>query len=430
MEAIDGFLRKYKLDDATGLIQKDGTYFHQIDRSHIPMETLLSQALERCLLKITWPKSMRWGSHTTKWVRPIHSILCLLDNKILPIKFGHITASNTTCGHRFLGDGIITVTNIDQYPNQLVAAHVIPSFEDRIESIMSQIKQQMPAGLKLKMDTKLLEEVANLVEKPFVIIGDIPDNLMKLPPEVLIITLKENQKYLLLETAEGKLAPYFIIVANIPSPEGNNEILIGNKRVLQARLYDAMFFYEQDQKLPLKSRITQLKELTYHADIGSVYNKVASAIEIANLLAPKFSLDQELVEETMWLAKTDLLTNMVREFPELQGIMGYYYSVAENLDSKIALAIKEQYKPQGPADEVPSTDLGRLIALADKLDILKQLFALGIRPTGSKDPFALRRAAIGSIRILQTQQIDLSILMDIGLNPEVIAFILERTKFM
>jgi len=428
--AISGFLRKYGLSGVDQLEVRSGMYIYHMLRKEGGLPDLASQAVQRALEKLVWPKSMRWGSYDIKWVRPIHSIICIFDGKVLPVKFGHITAGAVTKGHRYLADENVVINNVDAYASKLRKMHVEVDYDRRKQLILDQINGIIPTGLRLKWDEKLLEEVTNLVEFPFVMLGDISSNLMKLPPEVLIITLKENQKYLLLEDVNGDLAPYFIIVSNIPGKNKGEEIVAGNQRVLQARLYDAIFFYEQDKKETLASRVLQLKSLAYHAEIGSVYDKMQGVVDMACSLTPLFNIAPELATQAATLAKADLVTNMVKEFPELQGVMGYYYALNEGLGQELAMAIKEHYKPQGPSDAVPSTPLGRLIALADKLDSIKQLFAIGIKPTSSKDPFALRRAAIGSLRILQEQEVDAMELHKLGLGSEVVEFVLERLKFM
>lgn len=428
--AILGFLKKYNLSDTSQLQTQGEFYTYTKHREVDALPELIAKAVENALMKFVWPKSMRWGENEIRWVRPIHSILCILDGKVLPVAFGPIKASNTTRGHRYLNDHSIVIDSSVDYLQKLQAAYVQVDYAQRRRNIEMQIQNILPVGLSLRPDEELLKEVTNLVEWPVVMLGTIADNLMELPPEVLIITLRENQKYLLLNDRDGNLAPYFIIVSNIPGKQGGGQIIDGNQKVLQARLYDAIFFYRQDKKETLGSRVPFLNKLMYHADIGSVYDKVQTTAQMACKLALFFDVSTELTEQAVQLAKADLVTNMVKEFPELQGVMGYYYALNEGIDHQIAVAIKEHYKPRGPSDEVPGTSLGRLISLADKLDSIQQLFAVGIKPTSSKDPFALRRAAIGSIRILQEQGLDLEVLQQLGLSEEVVGFVLERLKFM
>jgi glycyl-tRNA synthetase beta chain len=429
-QAISGFLSKYNISSTDDLEVRDGVYYYQSKKRLLPLNEAVKKAVENAIEKLVWPKSMRWGTYSVKWGRPMHSIICLLDGQTIDVKFGPITADNKTKGHRYLSSGDVIVSNCDDYAQKLRDANIEPDYHIRKQSILDQISKILPQHCSLKKDDALLDEVTNLVEKPFVMLGSIGPELMSLPPEILIISLKENQRYLLLENEKGELAPYFIIVSNISGSENGKEIIEGNQKVLQARLYDAIFFYEQDKKTPLSSLVDKLKGITYEVQIGSVYNKIQSTINMAKKLAPLFNINIKIAEDIIPLCKADLVTNVVREFPELQGVMGYYYALNEGMSKDSALAIKEHYKPQGPSESVPSTNLGRLIALSDKLDAIKQLFDIGIKPTSSKDPFALRRAAIGCLRIIQTQGLNTDILHNLDLGEEVVTFIFERLRHL
>lgn len=428
--AIDGFLKKYKLSNTDELKLVDGFYYHKIVKEKVNIKNATKKSVEIALHKMVWPKSMRWGNNEIKWIRPIHSMISILDGEVLPVEFGPVIASNKTYGHRFLAGKAININTEAEYVQLLQKAFVVVSYEQRKNSILSQINKIIPSGIKLQQDEDLLSEVTNLVEWPVVMLGHIPPNLMKLPSEVLKISLREHQKYLLLEKENGELAPYFIIVSNVHGKNNGEKIIAGNQKVLQARLYDAEFFYEQDKKENYKIRIEKLKSLTYHDEIGSVYDKVKSMAALAEKLAPWFNIEGKEAKEISWLVKNDLVSLMVKEFPELQGVMGYYYALHNNMPISVALAIKDHYKPQGPSDSLPSTSLGKLIAMADKLDNLQQLFSIGIKPTSTKDPFALRRAAIGVIRILTDQKIPLGKLEELNLSDELINFITERKKNM
>lgn len=345
-QAISGFLSKYNIDSTDDLEVRDGVYYYKSEKRLLPLNEAVKKAVENAIEKLVWPKSMRWGSYSVKWVRPMHSILCLLDGTVIDVKFGPIIGGNNTKGHRYLSAGDITISNCDDYPKKLRDANIEPDYDIRKQSILDQISQILPKNCTLKKDESLLDEVTNLVEKPFVMLGSIGSDLMSLPPEILIISLKENQRYMLLEDEKGELAPYFIIVSNILGTNNGKEIIEGNQKVLQARLYDAIFFYEQDKKIPLSSLIEKLKSITYEVKIGSIYDKIQSTINMARKLAPLFHIDTKTAELAIPLCKADLVTNVVREFPELQGVMGYYYALNEGISKEIALAIKEHYKPQ------------------------------------------------------------------------------------
>lgn len=431
-KAIGGFLKKHNLQNISQLEARGEFYFHKPVINSQDNKLTIAQSIKSALEKFTWKKSMRWGTETIRWVRPIRSILCILNGEALPVQFGSIKSGITTKGHRFMHNKVITITNIADYHAFLKDAYVEVNQETRRASILEQIENLIrDLGLKLRVDEALLEEVTNLVEWPVVMLSQIPEHLMSLPHEVLIITLRENQKYLLLEDASRKLAPYFIIVANVIAKDGGTKIIEGNQRVLQARLYDAVFFYKQDQETKLTSRLEQLKTVAYHAKIGSIYDRVQTTKQLCAQLAPLFGVANDLAMQVAELAKADLTTSMVKEFPELQGVMGYYYALNDGLPEQVARAIGDHYKPRGPSDSTPVSSLGRLIALADKLDIIKQLFAVDIKPTGSKDPFALRRCAIGAIRLIKDQGLVLEdVLIKLELKQDVTDFILERQKFM
>jgi glycyl-tRNA synthetase beta chain len=305
---------------------------------------------------------------------------------------------------------------------------VILDPEKRKETILSQAKKLLdPLHLTVINDEALLNEVAGLVEYPVVYLGQIDPKYMYLPKEVLLITLKHHQRYLMVEDKDGKLAPYYLIVANIEASDNGQEIRHGNGKVLRARLEDAIFHFEHDKKQKLETFVENLKSLTYHQQIGSVYDKVQSVMKLAEKIAAFAKADVEKVKRATLLCKADLVSNMVKEFPELQGVMGYYYAVHAKEPKEVSLAIKEHYKPQGPNDSLPSELTGAVVALADKLDTLNQMFAINIKPTGSKDPFALRRAAIGILRSCEHYKLSFD-LQTLGIREDVIQFINERKE--
>jgi glycyl-tRNA synthetase beta chain len=399
-QAIQGFLKKsgLKLEQ---LEQQDGVYIARIHQKGKPTADVIKEFVEGLLQGFSWPKSMRWGNHDITWVRPLHSILCIFDGKVVPIEFGPVTADKATHGHRFLSPKAITVKHAADYESALEKAHVIADREKR----KAEIKKQADAlaakhGYTVKADDGLLEEVTGLVEWPVVLMGSIDAQFMDLPQEVLTTVMKKHQKYFSLADKSGNLAPHFLITANMESKDGGKAIIAGNERVLRARFADARFFWDQDRKKPLSEWSAGLKDVTYHAKLGSVADKVARVRALAAKLAEYTRADAKLAERAAALCKADLVTGMVAEFAELQGIMGRYYALAQGEKPEVADAIRDHYKPQGPNDSVPAHAVGATVALADKLDTLISMFAIGEKPTGSKDPFALRRAALGVIRII------------------------------
>lgn len=424
--ALAGFLGKYQVTKDQ-LEAKGDYYFYTKIHHQLEAKSAVKEVIEQLLKNYTWPKSMAYGLDGARWVRPIHSIICLLDNNIVPVAFNGVIASNHTMGHRFMSNAKLDILNFEDYKAKLAHNNVMLTHSERETNILEQAtKLSQQYGLTLVEDASLVAEVAGLVEKPFVLLGEIDANFMMLPEEVLIITLRHHQRYMMLRNADGTLASKYLIISNIDSVDGGAEIIRGNSKVLRARLSDAKFFFEQDCKATLASRIDELKKLTFHTDIGSIFDKVQSniamALKIANLIGANTN-DVQLAAE---IAKCDLVTNMVKEFPELQGVMGYYYALNDGINKEIALAIRDQYRPQGPSDMVPANLLGAVIALADKLQTLQQMFAINIKPTGSKDPYALRRAAIGILRIIEEKNINLD-LKALDLRDDVLEFLSKKS---
>jgi glycyl-tRNA synthetase beta chain len=431
--AIVGFMKKNNIEARDSLIQKDGFYYYQKPQSQ-NIEEIIAEKISNALSSYVWPKSMKWGKHKISWVRPIDSLLCLFEDSsgthILQCKFAHIVSGNKTYGHRFMTNNrVIEIHSISQYLPSLRASYVEPIAEIRKQKIQDEIAQKLPAQHILIEDEKLLDEVVALVEWPVILLGTIEERFMALPEKVLQTTLRNNQKYFLLRR-DGQIAPYFIITANIMAEDHGKTIISGNEKVLRARLSDALFFYEQDIAHTLVKYKEGLKKLVFHNQIGSVYEKIGSTTAMAMLIAQALNYPQpDKVHQAMGLAKADLCSQMVKEFPELQGIMGYYYAKAAGDSEDIALAIMEHYKPNGLSDYVPHAPLSVIVALAEKLDTLNQMFAIGIKPTGSKDPYALRRAAIGVLRIVQDNKLVLD-LPALGVREDVCALIEERKKHM
>jgi len=419
--AIEGFLRKYSCSKEQ-LIIKNDCYFFQIPAKVIDIKQHLAGQLNELLTTYTWPKSMRWGEHLKTWIRPIKSMIALLDGHIIPVTYGEITAQDTTFGHRFMSYTPIKVASFADYQQKLKEHNVDIYHASRRELIREEaIKKATELGAKLIEDELLLNEIAGLVEKPFIHVGQIDELFMSLPREVLVITLKHHQRYLMLEDGQGELSRYFIIIANINAKDGGQKIVEGNTKVLKARLFDAKYFYDRDVKIPLEDRLEMLKKVVYHERVGSVYQKSQQSKELAGRLAADLNLDVTLAERAALLAKADLVSEMVKEFPELQGVMGGYYATAQNEHEEVAIAIREHYKPQGPNDSLPSRKIAAVTALADKFDNLNSLFSIGIKPTGSKDPYAQRRAALGILRIIK----EFAFQLDLAnyLIPEAQAFV-------
>lgn len=398
--AIQGFLKSTGLTLAQ-LETRDGVYFATIHQKGKATADVLKSIIEDALQNFPWPKSMRWGAGDVTWVRPLHSILCLFDGKIIPIQFGHVTASNTTSGHRFLSPQAISVTNPADYESALEKAHVIADWQKRRSAIVAQAEKASAAkSLSIKKDEALFDEVTGLVEWPVLLTGTIDAKFMDLPPEVLTTVMRSHQKYFALAEQSGALAPHFLIVANMQTADNGKAIVAGNERVLRARFSDARFFWDQDRKKPLNDWAQGLASVTFHAKLGTVADKVTRVTALAEKLAGIIGADQAKVRRAAQLCKADLVTGMVGEFAELQGIMGRYYALQQHEASEVADAIRDHYKPQGPNDSAPNTPVSICVALADKLDTLTSMFAIGEKPTGSKDPFALRRAALGIIRLI------------------------------
>ncbi|MDY0883506.1 glycine--tRNA ligase subunit beta [Dongia soli] len=408
-QAVDGFLKSAGLASLDQCEERDTGkgvfYFAVIEKKGAATAAVLPGTILDSMAALPWPKSMRWADYTQRWVRPLHGIIALFDGKVLEGKFdlggSAVTFDRVTRGHRFLSQGEITVSNFAGYQAKLRAAKVILDQAERRASIKRQADElAAKQGLEVKADDGLLDEVTGLVEWPVVLMGGIDQQFMSVPAEVLTTSMRTHQKYFAVESKDGKLAPHFLVVANIEASDGGAQIIAGNERVLRARLSDAEFFWSQDQKVKLADRVGSLGSITYHAKLGSVGQKVARNIDLAGELAKDIGADIDLAKQAARLAKADLVSGMVGEFPELQGIMGRYYAQLEKLPDAVADAIADHYKPLGPTDTCPNAPVSIAVALADKIDTLTGFFAIDEKPTGSKDPFALRRAALGIIRLI------------------------------
>jgi glycyl-tRNA synthetase beta chain len=417
--AIDGFLRGAGITrDALEIRddKKGQTYFAVIEKPGRKAAEIIAEVLDTTVRNFPWPKSMRWGSGNLRWVRPLHSIICLLSDEsgaeVVPLTIDGITAGKTTRGHRFLSPDAFTVTSFADYEAKLKRAHVILRADDRAETIWNEAQQQAFAlGLELVEDRGLLAEVAGLVEWPVVLLGRIGEDFLDLPPEVLQTSMKEHQKFFSVRNPKTGRIERFVTVANMQTADHGATILSGNQKVLAARLSDAKFFWENDLRTVkaegLEGMGAGLANVTFHNKLGSQADRIARIAALAREIAPHVGADPDLAEQAAKVAKADLQSEMVNEFPELQGLMGSYYARAAGLNPAVAAACQDHYSPLGPSDAVPTAPVSVAVALADKIDTLTGFWAIDEKPTGSKDPFALRRAALGVIRLVLENEVRL-----------------------
>ena len=411
-QAVQGFLRK--IGDGRSLAdcerRSDGKGESWVYMRRIPgvaTAAAVATAIAAAVAQFPWPKSMRWASNRQAWVRPLHGIVAILDGQVIDgavdLVGSTIAFGRSTVGHRFLSPGAFEVAGFADYRDRLLAAHVILDQAERRAEIERQAKAAaLSHGLRLKDDPGLLDEVAGLVEWPVAHVGRIDEAFMELPAEVLATSMRAHQRYFTLLRPDGKPAPRFVVVANmVTDAQGDANIVAGNERVLRARLSDARFFWQQDRKARLDSRLPALKDRIFYRRLGTLEDKAVRVGDLAGELATRIpGCDRALAERAGLLAKADLSTGMVGEFPELQGIMGRYYARADGEAPEVADALRDHYAPLGPNDRCPSAPVSVAVALADKIDTLAGFFAIGEKPTGSKDPFALRRAALGVIRLV------------------------------
>lgn len=371
---------------------------------------VVAQVIDGALAAFAWPKSMRWGENQVRWVRPVHGVVCLFGGRVVPVAFGPVEASAATQGHLFLAPGPFKVRGFKDYEAKLEKAKVILDPAERRARIEAEAKKRAKAaGLKLKVDPALLAEVAGLCEWPVVRLGRIDKAFMELPDEVLTTVMRHHQKYFALLDKRGRLAPRFVVVLDTETRDRGRAAVAGNERVLRARLADAKFFWDQDRKRRLDDRIQELGGQVYHAKLDTMLDKTIRVEKLAAALATHCGANDGDARWAARLAKADLSTEMVVEFPELQGVMGRYYALNDGEKPDVADAIAEHYAPQGPADDCPSKPVSVTVALADKIDTLVGFWSIGEKPTGSRDPFALRRAALGVIRLILENQLTLSI---------------------
>ena len=438
-KAIEGFLRGAGLTRdqlETRETPKGPVFFATIERPGRPAAEIVAEVLEEVVRNFPWPKSMRWGAGSLRWVRPLHTILCVLSDEsgaeTVPLTIDGIQAGNTTRGHRFLSPDVFSVTSFEDYSARLKKAHVILDPQERADHIHHDATNMaFAAGLELVEDKGLLAEVAGLVEWPVVLMGEIGKEFLDLPPEVLQTSMKEHQKFFSVRNPKSGRIERFITVANMVTADHGAAILSGNQKVLSARLADAKFFWENDLRIAreqkMQSWLDSLENVTFHNRLGSQSARIARIAALAGRIAGHVGADPAEANEAARIAKADLASEMVYEFPELQGLMGRYYALAAGHDPAVAAVAEEHYAPLGPSDDVPTAPLSIAVSLADKLDTLTGFWAIDEKPTGSKDPFALRRAALGIIRIVLTNGLRLNldtfvdsqlVLQKIGINRD------------
>ena len=432
-KAIEGFLR------GAGLTRdqlearetpKGAVYFALIEKPGRPAGEIIAEVLEDTIRNFPWPKSMRWGAGALRWVRPLHSILCILSDEngasVVDLNIDGIKAGNTTRGHRFMAPDEVTVSGFDDYAAKLKRAHVVLDARERAEAIWQEATNQaFASGLDVVEDKGLLAEVAGLVEWPVVLMGAIDQEFLELPPEVLQTSMKEHQKFFSVKNPKTGRIERFITVANRETADNGATILAGNQKVLSARLADAKFFWENDLRTAkseagMSAWVENLGNVTFHNKLGTQAARIDRIAALAREIAPVVGADADLAEQAARVAKADLSSEMVYEFPELQGLMGRYYAEAAGLPQEVANACEAHYSPLGPGDAVPSEPVSVAVALADKLDTLTGFWAIDEKPTGSKDPFALRRAALGVIRLVLENDVRVRLNMVFGRAAEII----------
>jgi len=449
-QALEGFLRKTGLS-RDQLEERDGVFFAVIERPGRAAADVVADIVDKIIADFAWPKSMRWGDGDLRWVRPLHGIVAILGEDIVPVAAHGVTSGAATVGHRFHHPGPITLGGADDYVEKLRACHVIVDQEEREAIIRDGASATAAAaGYALVEDEGLVVENAGLTEWPVPLLGRFDGDFLDVPREVIVLTMRTNQKYFACTGADGSLAPAFVCTANIDATDGGASIVEGNRRVLAARLSDARFFWEQDLKIPLEEQAKKLSGIVFHEKLGTVADKVERVAKLARWLVEQHIVipaqagtqrkqeklgsrlrgnDEEVAlladqaERAARLAKADLVSGMVGEFPELQGVIGGYLAAAQGEPKAIADAIRDHYEPVGHADDVPTAPVTVAVALADKLDSLRSFFEIGEKPTGSKDPFALRRSALGAIRLVTDNGLRLPIA-----EGELLAFFADRLK--
>jgi glycyl-tRNA synthetase beta chain len=446
-QALAGFLRRHDATPAM-LVQEAGYWVLQKTAPAQTASDLIAAAMPGLLRRFPWPKSMRWGGTGSlfTWVRPLRRVLCLLDGQTVPFTLrdgaddGHgLHAANLTEGHRFFDPAPFAVTSLDGWRAGLRARRVVVDADERRQIIAAGLAGLAAAhGAHVVDDPGLLDEVAGLVEWPVPLLGHIDAAYMDLPAEVMQVSMRINQRYFALRTADGAAAPLFGFAANIEAADGGATLIAGNERVLRARFSDARHFWDGDRRTRLADRVAALDAVTFHAKLGTQGARVHRLMLLAEHIGPLVGADGPLAARAAWLAKADLTAGMVGEFPELQGVMGRYYALHDGEDPAVADAIRDHYAPKGPSDAVPSAPVTVAVALADKIDLLAGFFGIGEKPTGGGDPYALRRAALGIIRLVRENGLRLHLgalieqagraLAAPAPAGEILAFLLERLR--
>jgi glycyl-tRNA synthetase beta chain len=405
--AIQGFCRANNISpDQLSKKEINGAEFYVYLQQKPEQSTkeILRGSLNEPISEYIWPKSMYWGDYKIKWVRPLQNILCIFDGQAVPFCYGHLMANNRSYGNRFMTEGDFAVGSFDDYRQKLADNFVVLDSVDRKRYIQEEIaRAAAKLGLVVKDDEALLEEVVGLAEYPQVLVGKIREEFLSVPSEILVSAMRSHQKYFSLFDKGGKFAPYFIFVSNIVSTD-KEVVISGNEKVLSARLADALYFYHQDLKTSLQEKSKDLEKVIFHAKLGTLKEKTKRLAAIAEFITPS----DNNAQQAALLCKSDIVSQVVDEFPTLQGIMGYYYAKAESLPDEVALAIRDHYKPQGPSDLCPS-GASAVLALADKMDSLCGLMLAGEKPSGSKDPFALRRQSLGAVRIILENNLSINL---------------------
>ncbi|KAF0677397.1 glycine--tRNA ligase subunit beta [Profundibacterium mesophilum] len=442
-KAVEGFARGAGVERAalqTRADKKGEVYFALIERPGRPAAEIVAEVLETTVRGFPWPKSMRWGSGSLTWVRPLHSILCLLHDEAgaetVALEIDGIRAGDSTRGHRFMAPAEFVVTSFEDYTAKLRRAKVMLDPQERADAIRNEMGNlAFAGGLEPIEDPALLSEVAGLVEWPVPLMGRIDEAFLDLPPEVLQTSMREHQKFFSLRAKSGQITG-FVTVANRETADDGATILAGNLKVLAARLSDAKFFWENDLRVARDEKMAPwtaaLERVTFHAKLGTQAERIARITALAREIAPQIGADADPAEEAAGIAKRDLASEMVYEFPELQGLMGRYYAEAAGHSAEIAAVAQEHYQPLGPSDDVPSAPLSVAVALADKIDMLTGFWAIEEKPTGSKDPYALRRAALGVIRLVLENRLRLPLMPLIegraGDAGDLLSFFHDRLK--
>jgi len=445
-QALAGFLRKHGAS-REDLVEQGGHWLLRRAVAARPAAEVIAGALPPLLWRFPWPKSMRWGEGSIfTWVRPLRRILCLLDGRVVPFALaegddtGHgLVSGDLTEGHRFMAPGAFAVHGFAEWREGLRARCVLVAAGERKRVVAEGIARLAHAeGLSVVEDEGLLDEVVGLVEWPVPLLGRIDERFMDLPPEVMQVSMRVNQRYFALRDAQGWPAPRFAFAANVEAKDEGAAIIAGNERVLRARFSDARHFWDLDRRTPLAERVAALDGVTFHAKLGSQGDRVKRLVRLAGQIAPMVGADPAFARRAAFLAKADLVTGMVGEFPELQGLMGGYYARHDGEPDTVANTVRDHYAPKGPGDAAPAAPVTVAVALADKLDQLAAFFAVGEQPSGSGDPYALRRAALGVIRLVRENGLRLYLsgllaLAGVGLSTsvpvnDVVAFLAERLR--